>query len=93
MAVGDQPEDIEYQIVSLVKKYVESELSIILAVVTANVDMAASESLKIAKEVDQEKNRTIAVITKIDLMDEGECIQQDIINNNQNCGVMNILLC
>lgn len=66
-----QPDDIEAQIYKLIKQYIESELSIILAVVTANADMANSDSLKIAKEVDPEKNRTLAVVTKVDLMDEG----------------------
>ncbi|XKL65079.1 hypothetical protein PGB90_005165 [Kerria lacca] len=69
--VGDQPEDIEAQVKSLLLKYISNPNSIILAVVTANTDMATSESLKIAKEVDTDGRRTLAVVTKIDLMDAG----------------------
>ncbi|KRT80330.1 hypothetical protein AMK59_7973 [Oryctes borbonicus] len=69
--VGDQPEDIEQQIKNLVIKYIANPNSIILAVVTANTDMATSESLKIAKEVDPDGRRTLAVVTKLDLMDAG----------------------
>ncbi|KAF5296102.1 hypothetical protein FQA39_LY02736 [Lamprigera yunnana] len=69
--VGDQPEDIEQQIRELVLKYISNPNSIILAVVTANTDMATSESLKIAKDVDPDGRRTLAVVTKLDLMDAG----------------------
>lgn len=69
--VGDQPQDIEQQIKDLVVKYIANPNSIILAVVTANTDMATSESLKIAKDVDPDGRRTLAVVTKLDLMDAG----------------------
>ena len=39
--------------------------------VTANTDMATSESLKLAKECDPDGRRTLAVVTKLDLMDAG----------------------
>jgi len=69
--VGDQPDDIESQVKNLVLKYIQNPNSIILAVSTANTDMTNSESLKLAKEVDSEGKRTLAVITKLDLMDAG----------------------
>ncbi|CAG9863416.1 unnamed protein product [Phyllotreta striolata] len=69
--VGDQPPDIEHQIRELVLKYTSNPNSIILAVVTANTDMATSESLAIAKDVDPDGRRTLAVVTKLDLMDAG----------------------
>ncbi|XP_025190906.1 dynamin-1-like protein [Melanaphis sacchari] len=69
--VGDQPDDIESQVKNLVLKYIQNPNSIILAVSTANTDMSTSESLKMAKEVDSEGKRTLAVITKLDLMDAG----------------------
>lgn len=50
--VGDQPEDIELQIRDLCIDYVQNPNSIILAVCAANTDMATSESLKLAREVD-----------------------------------------
>nr|XP_029711548.1 dynamin-1-like protein [Aedes albopictus] len=69
--VGDQPEDIEAQIKDLLLKYIENPNSIILAVTAANTDMATSESLKMAKDVDPDGRRTLAVLTKLDLMDAG----------------------
>ncbi|XP_050088671.1 dynamin-1-like protein [Anopheles aquasalis] len=69
--VGDQPEDIEAQIKDLVLKYIENPNSIILAVTAANTDMATSEALKMAKDVDPDGRRTLAVLTKLDLMDAG----------------------
>lgn len=69
--VGDQPEDIETQIRSLISKYIANPNSIILAVSPANADIATSESLKIARDVDPDGRRTLAVITKLDLMDAG----------------------
>ncbi|KAG0716154.1 Dynamin-1-like protein [Chionoecetes opilio] len=69
--VGDQPEDIEIQIRDLLLYYISNPNSIILAVSSANMDMATSESLKMAKEVDPDGRRTLAVITKLDLMDAG----------------------
>ena len=69
--VGDQPEDIEKQITSLIMKFISNPNSIILAVSAANADIATSESIKTAKEVDPDGRRTLAVITKLDLMDAG----------------------
>ncbi|KAK7078200.1 Dynamin-1-like protein [Halocaridina rubra] len=69
--VGEQPEDIEIQIRDMVISYIGNPNSIILAVSAANMDMAVSESLKMAKEVDPDGRRTLAVITKLDLMDAG----------------------
>lgn len=50
--VGDQPKDIEIQIRELIFKYISNPNSIILAVTAANTDMATSEALKVAREVD-----------------------------------------
>ncbi|XP_017466235.1 PREDICTED: dynamin-1-like protein isoform X1 [Rhagoletis zephyria] len=69
--VGDQPEDIEAQIKELVLKYIDNPNSIILAVTAANTDMATSEALKLAKKCDPDGRRTLAVVTKLDLMDAG----------------------
>ncbi|XP_026491636.1 dynamin-1-like protein isoform X9 [Vanessa tameamea] len=69
--IGDQPEDIESQIRNLIIKYISNPNSIILAVTAANTDMATSEAIKMAKEVDPDGRRTLAVVTKLDLMDAG----------------------
>ncbi|SPN97257.1 probable VpsA protein [Cephalotrichum gorgonifer] len=69
--VGDQPRDIERQIRDMVLKYISKPNAIILAVTAANVDLANSDGLKLGREVDPEGQRTIGVLTKVDLMDEG----------------------
>uniref|UniRef100_A0A665WK81 Dynamin-1-like protein n=1 Tax=Echeneis naucrates TaxID=173247 RepID=A0A665WK81_ECHNA len=69
--VGDQPKDIEILIRELIVKYISNPNSIILAVTAANTDMATSEALKVAREVDPDGRRTLAVVTKLDLMDAG----------------------
>uniref|UniRef100_A0AAR2KM89 Dynamin-2 n=1 Tax=Pygocentrus nattereri TaxID=42514 RepID=A0AAR2KM89_PYGNA len=69
--VGDQPADIESQIRDMIMQFVTKENCLLLAVSPANSDLANSDALKIAKEVDPQGLRTIGVITKLDLMDEG----------------------
>ncbi|XP_051245373.1 dynamin-3 isoform X3 [Dicentrarchus labrax] len=71
VAVGDQPIDIEHQIRDMLMQFITKESCLILAVTPANTDLANSDALKIAKEVDPQGMRTIGVITKLDLMDEG----------------------
>jgi dynamin 1-like protein len=66
--VGDQPKDIERQIRDMLMKYISRPSCIILAVTPANTDLANSDGLKMAREVDPEGTRTIGVLTKIDLM-------------------------
>ena len=71
VAVGDQPVDIEHQIRDMIMQFITKESCLILAVSPANQDLANSDALKLAKEVDPEGLRTIGVITKLDLMDQG----------------------
>jgi replication fork clamp-binding protein CrfC len=73
--VGDQPHNICDLIKEMVLKFIQNENSIILAVSAANSDLATSDSLKIAREVDPRGIRTLGVITKIDIMDRGtDCL-------------------
>lgn len=69
--VGDQPADIHQQIRDLVLQHISRRGCLILAVTAANADLANSDALQIAREVDPNGNRTLGVLTKIDLMDEG----------------------
>lgn len=69
--IGDQPTDIEKQTRTLISEYIAKPNSIILAVSPANVDLVNSESLKLARQVDPQGKRTIGVLTKLDLMDQG----------------------
>ncbi|XP_071504287.1 dynamin-1-like [Diadema antillarum] len=78
--VGDQPPDIEIQIRNMLMEFVTNENTLILAVSPANADLANSDALKIAKEVDPKGVRTIGVITKLDLMDDGTDAK-DILEN------------
>ncbi|XP_076608281.1 dynamin-2 isoform X7 [Chaetodon auriga] len=80
VAVGDQPIDIEHQIRDMLLQFITKESCLILAVTPANTDLANSDALKIAKEVDPQGMRTIGVITKLDLMDEGTDAK-DILEN------------
>lgn len=52
VAVGDQPHDIEHQIREMLLQFITKESCLILAVTPANTDLANSDALKIAKEVD-----------------------------------------
>ena len=72
--VGDQPRDIEKQIRDMLLKYISKPSCIILAVTAANTDLANSDGLKLAREVDPEGTRTIGVLTKVDLM----CVERAI---------------
>ncbi|KAG9509561.1 Dynamin, partial [Fragariocoptes setiger] len=78
--VGDQPPDIEQQIREMLLTFIKRENCLILAVTPANQDLATSDALKLAKEVDPDGLRTIGVITKLDLMDEGTDAR-DILEN------------
>ena len=69
--VYDQPVDIEKQIREMCIEFVKNPNSIILAVSAANNDLANSEAIKMAREVDPSGSRTLGVITKLDLMDKG----------------------
>ncbi|XP_069380851.1 dynamin-2 isoform X8 [Paralichthys olivaceus] len=80
VAVGDQPVDIEHQIRDMLMQFITKESCLILAVTPANTDLANSDALKISKEVDPQGLRTIGVITKLDLMDEGTDAK-DILEN------------
>ncbi|PAV70391.1 hypothetical protein WR25_06429 isoform C [Diploscapter pachys] len=69
--VGDQPSNIEEQIRDMILSYISNPSSIVLAVTPANQDFATSEPMKLARQVDSDGQRTLAVLTKLDLMDQG----------------------
>ena len=80
VAVGSQPQDIEQQIKQMLLHYITSPSCLILAVSPANADLATSDALNLAKQVDPEGLRTIGVLTKLDLMDQGTDAR-DILDN------------
>ena len=71
IAVKDQPHDIPEQIKRMIMGYIRDPNTLILAISPANQDIAISDALKLASEVDPHGDRTIGVLTKIDLMDRG----------------------
>ncbi|KAK0405474.1 hypothetical protein QR680_018014 [Steinernema hermaphroditum] len=78
--VGDQPEDIEQHTKDMIMSFIENENSLILAVTPANTDIATSDAIKLARSVDPDGRRTIGVLSKLDLMDEGTDAR-DILEN------------
>ena len=52
-------------------KYVRDPRTIMVVVIPANEDLATSEALKISKHLDPKGIRTVGVISKIDIMDQG----------------------
>ncbi|XP_022776487.1 dynamin-related protein 1C isoform X2 [Durio zibethinus] len=71
VAVEGQPDTIVEDIENMVRSYVEKPNCIILAISPANQDIATSDAIKLAKEVDPTGERTFGVVTKLDLMDKG----------------------
>uniref|UniRef100_A0A3B1JAI2 Interferon-induced GTP-binding protein Mx1-like n=1 Tax=Astyanax mexicanus TaxID=7994 RepID=A0A3B1JAI2_ASTMX len=69
--VKGQPEDIGDQIKNLIHRFIRKVETINLAVVPCNVDIATTEALRMAQEVDPEGKRTLAILTKPDLVDKG----------------------
>lgn len=71
VAVEGQPDTIVEDIENMVRSYVEKPNCIILAISPANQDIATSDAIKLAREVDPSGDRTFGVVTKLDLMDKG----------------------
>jgi len=76
-----QPKDIKDQIRSLISKYIQPENSLILAVMSARTDMETDMALDLIKEHDPRGQRTIGVLTKVDLMNVESNISDYLYNN------------
>uniref|UniRef100_A0A8D2LK74 MX dynamin like GTPase 1 n=1 Tax=Varanus komodoensis TaxID=61221 RepID=A0A8D2LK74_VARKO len=74
VAVDNQPQDIGQQ--------VSWHETINLVVVPSNIDIATTEALKMAQEVDPQGERALDILTKPDLIDKGT--EQEVINIVQN---------
>jgi len=75
-----QPSDIKDQLKKMIGSYIKSERSIILLVMGARSDLEVDQAFDLVKEYDPNGMRTIGVITKIDLMNNGTDIS-DYLNN------------
>lgn len=80
ISIGKQDFNIEDRIRDMIMDFIKEDTCLILAVTPANTDLANSDALKLARQVDVKGERTIGVITKCDLMDKGtDC--RDILDN------------
>ena len=68
---SDQPDNIEQITKEICLKYCGDKTTVILCVMQANVDVTTSEALHMAMKLDPTGDRTIGVLTKLDLMDSG----------------------
>merc|ERR1711871_455660 len=66
-----QPKDIKKQIRDVIGTYISREKTIILAVMPARCDLEADPALELVKDHDPTGARTVGVLTKLDLMNEG----------------------
>eukprot|EP00079_Xenopus_tropicalis_P021989 XP_012813710.1 PREDICTED: interferon-induced GTP-binding protein Mx1 [Xenopus tropicalis] len=82
VALPDQPKDIEQQIKKMIRKYIQKQETINLVVVPSNVDIATTEALEMAREVDPNGERTLGILTKPDLVDRGA--ETDVISVVRN---------
>lgn len=64
----DQPEELKKKIADLCDKYIQPP-NVILAISAADVDLANSTALRASRRVDPRGERTIGVVTKMDLVD------------------------
>lgn len=64
----DQPLELKQKIADLCDKYIQPP-NVILAISAADVDLANSTALRASRRVDPRGERTIGVITKMDLVD------------------------
>ncbi|KAK6810758.1 hypothetical protein RU639_013520 [Aspergillus parasiticus] len=68
---GLTTKDDKIMVRDIVHGYMRNPRSIMLTVVPANVDIATQEIIEMARELDQDGERTLGVITKPDLVDKG----------------------
>ena len=66
-----QPKDIKDRIRNLVGNYISNKSAIIMAVMPARTDIEADIALDLIKEHDPRCERTVGILTKIDIMNEG----------------------
>ena len=77
---GKQPGNIEEITKNLIRKYCSDSNSLILCVISANIDTTTSDALLFATQLDPKGSRTLGVLTKIDLMDEGVDCRKVLLN-------------
>lgn len=81
IAQEGQAKNIEEVTKNMASRYCGDERTIILCVIPANQDMSTSDGLQMAMKLDPNGERTIGVITKIDIMDRGTNAKKMLLND------------
>jgi len=81
-AIDDQTIDIEKVTKDMSLRYISDPKTIILAVSAANQDLSTTDSIPLAKKVDPKGDRTLGVLTKIDIMDRGTNARSMLMNED-----------
>ena len=76
-----QPKDIKDQIRNLLIKYISNPNNLIVCVMPAREDLETDIALELVKEYDVNGERTIGVLTKVDLMNKNNDISNYILDN------------
>ncbi|KAH9427484.1 hypothetical protein MCOR02_012115 [Pyricularia oryzae] len=85
VANEEQTEEDIQLVKDMVKGYVQSSRTIVLAVVQATNDIANQVIIQLARQYDPEGQRTVGIITKADLINEGsEASLAQLANNQAN---------
>ncbi|KAM2031436.1 hypothetical protein ACFX1T_013562 [Malus domestica] len=83
--VQGQPENIYDQIKDMIMQYIKPEESIILNVLSASVDFATCESIRMSQSVDKTGERTLALVMKVDKAPEG--LLEKVTGDDVNIGL------
>ena len=79
-----QPEDIKNQIRDLIKHYITQSNTIIMGILPARCDIEVDSALELIKSFDPKGERTIGILTKIDLMNENTDISSYLTGDISN---------
>ena len=71
IATDDQPHSICKDLEDMSRAYIQSPNVLIVAVSPANADIATSDAMRLVREYDPKGDRTLGVLTNLDLMDKG----------------------
>ena len=80
VAIEGQPENIEEITKKMAMRYCQDSKTIILCVIPANQDLSTQDSINMARKLDPQGKRTLGVLTKVDLMDEGTDCSKILLN-------------
>lgn len=84
-----QPADIKEQIREIVTEYIINPQTIILCVMKARVDLETDMALDLVKSIDKEGQRTMGILTKVDLMNYNTDISNYLEQNTSQSLLLN----